>query len=39
MHVLHLRMILNAVAMTVCAGGAAMFVPAAYALMKSPEEA
>jgi trk system potassium uptake protein TrkH len=38
-HVLHLRLILNAVAILVCAGGAAMLVPAAYSLVKTPEEA
>ena len=39
MYVLHLRMILNALAMLICAGGAAMLVPAAYSLLKAPEEA
>ena len=39
MNVLHLRMILNAVAMLICAGGAAMLIPAAYSLLKAPEEA
>jgi trk system potassium uptake protein len=38
-NVLHLRMILNAVAMIICAGGAAMLVPAAYSLLKAPDEA
>jgi trk system potassium uptake protein len=37
--VLHLRMILNALAMLISAGGAAMLVPAAYSLLKAPEEA
>jgi trk system potassium uptake protein TrkH len=37
--VLHLRMILNALAMVVSAGGAAMLLPAAYSLLKAPEEA
>jgi trk system potassium uptake protein len=37
--VLHLRLILNALAMLICAGGAAMLVPAAYSLVKAPEEA
>jgi len=37
--VLHLRMILNALAMLISAGGAAMLVPAAYSLVKTPEEA
>lgn len=32
-------MILNAVAMLICAGGAAMLVPAAYSLLKAPNEA
>jgi trk system potassium uptake protein TrkH len=32
-------MILNALAMLICAGGAAMLVPAAYSLLKAPEEA
>ena len=32
-------MILNAVAMIICAGGAAMLVPAAYSLLKAPDEA
>jgi len=32
-------MILNAVAMLICAGGAAMLVPAAYSLLKAPDEA
>ena len=39
MKVLHLRMILNALAMLISAGGAAMLVPAAYSLLKAPEEA
>ena len=39
MHVLHLRMILNAAAMVVSAGGAAMLVPATYSLLKAPDEA
>jgi trk system potassium uptake protein TrkH len=38
-HVLHLRLILNAFAMLICAGGAAMLVPAAYSLMEAPDEA
>jgi trk system potassium uptake protein TrkH len=38
-HVLHLRLILNALAMLICAGGAVMLVPAAYSLLKAPEEA
>jgi trk system potassium uptake protein len=38
-HVLHLRMILNALAMLICVGGAVMLVPAAYSLLKAPEEA
>jgi trk system potassium uptake protein TrkH len=37
--VLHLRIILNALAMVVSAGGAAMLLPAAYSLLKAPEEA
>src|SRR5215218_4305281 len=37
--VLHLRMILNALAMLISAGGAAMLVPAVYSLLKAPEEA
>jgi trk system potassium uptake protein len=37
--VLHLRMILNALAMIVSAGGAAMLVPAGYSLLSAPEEA
>jgi trk system potassium uptake protein TrkH len=37
--VLHLRLILNALAMLICAGGAAMLLPAAYSLVKAPEEA
>jgi trk system potassium uptake protein len=37
--VLHLRMILNALAMLISAGGAAMLVPAAYSLLKAPDEA
>jgi hypothetical protein len=37
--VLHLRMILNALAMLISAGGAAMLLPAAYSLVKAPEEA
>jgi len=37
--VLHFRIILNALAMLISAGGAAMVVPAAYSLVKSPEEA
>src|SRR5215210_9249724 len=32
-------MILNALAMLISAGGAAMLVPAAYSLLKAPEEA
>jgi hypothetical protein len=36
---LHLRIILNALAMVVSAGGAAMLIPAAYLLLKAPEEA
>ena len=32
-------MILNALAMVISAGGAAMLVPAAYSLLKAPEEA
>jgi trk system potassium uptake protein TrkH len=32
-------MILNALAMIVCAGGAVMLIPAAYSLLKAPEEA
>src|ERR687898_175059 len=32
-------MILNALAMLICAGGAAMLVPAAYSLLKAPDEA
>src|SRR5829696_1691781 len=32
-------LILNALAMLICAGGAAMLVPAAYSLVKAPEEA
>jgi hypothetical protein len=32
-------MILNALAMLICAGGAAMLLPAAYSLVKAPEEA
>ena len=39
MYVLHLRMILNALAMLICAGGAAMLVPAAYSLLTAPDEA
>jgi trk system potassium uptake protein TrkH len=37
--VLHLRLILNALAMLISAGGAAMLVPAAYSLATAPEEA
>jgi trk system potassium uptake protein TrkH len=37
--VLHLRLILNALAMVVCAGGAAMLVPAGYALLTTPNVA
>src|ERR687897_3497006 len=32
-------MILNALAMLICVGGAVMLVPAAYSLLKAPEEA
>src|ERR671913_181046 len=32
-------MILNALAMLICAGGAAMLIPAAYSLLKAPKEA
>lgn len=39
MKVLHLRLILNALAMLISAGGAAMLVPAAYSLLEAPEEA
>lgn len=39
MRVLHVRMILNALAMLICAGGAAMLVPAAYSLLADPGEA
>jgi len=35
--VLHLRLILNALSLVVCAGGAAMLVPAAYSLLTSPQ--
>jgi trk system potassium uptake protein TrkH len=34
--VLHLRLIVNALSMVVCAGGAAMLVPAAYSLLTTP---
>jgi trk system potassium uptake protein len=37
--VLHLRIILNALAMVVATGGAAMLVPAAYSLLTAPNEA
>jgi hypothetical protein len=37
--VVHLRMILNALAMLISAGGAAMLVPAAYSLLKASDEA
>jgi trk system potassium uptake protein len=39
MKVLHLRLILNALAMVVCAGGAAMLIPAAYSLLTAPDVA
>ena len=39
MKVLHLRLILNALALVVCAGGAAMLVPAAYSLLTTPNVA
>ncbi|HEY6712249.1 MAG TPA: potassium transporter TrkG, partial [Rubrobacter sp.] len=39
MKVLHLRLILNALAILISAGGAAMLVPAAYSLLKAPDEA
>jgi trk system potassium uptake protein TrkH len=37
--VLHLRLILNALAMVVCAGGTAMLVPAGYSLLMTPKVA
>jgi trk system potassium uptake protein len=37
--VLHLRLILSALSLVVCAGGAAMLVPAAYSLLTSPDAA
>ncbi|HEX5848303.1 MAG TPA: hypothetical protein VFY59_03840, partial [Rubrobacter sp.] len=39
MRVLHLRLIFNALAMAVCAVGAAMVVPAVYSLLRTPREA
>ena len=36
---LHLRLIFNALAMVVCAVGAAMLVPAVYSLLRTPREA
>ena len=39
MKVLHFRVILNALALLVSAGGAAMLVPAAYSLVRAPEGA
>ena len=39
MKALHLRLILNALALVVCAGGVAMLVPAAYSLLTNPNAA